>query len=86
MIYFLFITLFKLVASSFCKKVADLYEQRSRRVSSVVGAYWNPWDRITSEDALYQWTAHWAIGFEASIGLITGGFCAPFCTLGVLEM
>ena len=33
--------LFKLVASSFCKKVADLYEQRSRRVSSAVGAYWN---------------------------------------------
>ena len=36
MIYFLFITLFKLIASSFCKK-------KSRRVSSAVGAYWNPW-------------------------------------------
>ena len=40
MIYFLFKLLLKLVASSFCKKVADLYDQRSRRVS--VGAYWNP--------------------------------------------
>ena len=40
MIYFLFKLLVKLVASSFCKKVADLYDQRSRRVS--VGAYWNP--------------------------------------------
>ena len=27
MIYFLFLTLFNQVASSFCKKVADLYEQ-----------------------------------------------------------
>ena len=38
MIYFLFKPLFKLVASSFCKRVADLYEQRSRCVSSAVGA------------------------------------------------
>ena len=37
MIYFLFRPLFKLVASSFCKKVADLYEQRSRRVSLILG-------------------------------------------------
>ena len=39
MIYFLFKPLFKLVASSFCKKVANLYEQRSQRVLSAVGAY-----------------------------------------------
>ena len=25
------------------KKVADFYEQSSRRVSSAVSAYWNPW-------------------------------------------
>ena len=43
MMYFLFITLFKLVASSFCKKVADLYEQSSQRVTLAIGAYWNPW-------------------------------------------
>ena len=34
--------LFKQVVSSFCNKVADLYEQSSRRVSSAVVAYWNP--------------------------------------------
>ena len=36
---FFFTTLFKLVASSFYKKVADFYEQSNRRVSSAVGAY-----------------------------------------------
>ena len=35
-------TLFKLAASSSEKKIADFSEQRSRRISSVVGAYWNP--------------------------------------------
>ena len=30
-------------ASSFCKKVTDLYKQSSRRVSLAIGAYWNPW-------------------------------------------
>ena len=29
MIYFLFITLFKLIASSFCKKVADVFHRPS---------------------------------------------------------
>ena len=43
MIYFLFTMLFKVVASSFWKKAADFYEQSSRRVSSAIGAYWNPW-------------------------------------------
>ena len=43
MIYFWFITLLKLVASFFWKKVADFYEQSSRRISSAVDAYWNPW-------------------------------------------
>ena len=36
-------TLFKLVASSSGEKVANYSEQCSRRVSSVVGAYRNPW-------------------------------------------
>ena len=36
-------TLFKLVASSSAEKVADFSQQCSQRVSSVVGAYWNPW-------------------------------------------
>ena len=36
-------TLFKLVASSSAAKVADFSQQCSQRVSSVVGAYWNPW-------------------------------------------
>ena len=40
-IIFLCMALFKLVASSSEEKVADLSEQCSRRVSSVVGAYWN---------------------------------------------
>ena len=35
----LYMTLFKLVASSSEEKVADFSEQCSRRVSSVVGAY-----------------------------------------------
>ena len=38
-------TLFKQFASSFRKKVADFSGQSCRRVSSVVGAYWNPWAR-----------------------------------------
>ena len=42
MIHFWFITLFKLVASSFQQKVADLYEQSSRRISWAIGGYWNP--------------------------------------------
>ena len=37
--YFLFLTLFNQVASSFRKKVANLYEQSNRRVSSAVRAY-----------------------------------------------
>ena len=41
--YILFTTLFKQVAFSFQKKVTDFYEQSSQRVSSAVGAYWNPW-------------------------------------------
>ena len=41
-IIFLSMTLFKLVASSSEEKVADFSEQCSRRVSSVVGAYYNP--------------------------------------------
>ena len=40
---FLFTTLFKLVAFSFQKKVANLYEQGSRPILSAIGAYWNPW-------------------------------------------
>ena len=42
MIYFLFTTLFKVVASSFSKKVANLYKQSSRCISSAIGAFWNP--------------------------------------------
>ena len=42
MIYFLFTTFLKLIASFSGKKVADYSEQSSRRVSSFVGAYWNP--------------------------------------------
>ena len=41
LIYFLLTTLFKLVASSFYKNVADLYDQSSRRISWAVCAYWN---------------------------------------------
>ena len=37
--YFLFTMSFKLVASSFWKKVANLYEQSSQHVLSPVGAY-----------------------------------------------
>ena len=54
MIYFLCITLFNQVASSFCKKVADLYEQSSRRISSAVGAYWNPWKWYWNLSELYE--------------------------------
>ena len=54
MIYFLFITLFRLVAASFCKKVADLYEQTSWRVSSAVSAYWNPWDYVFVSPPAYM--------------------------------
>ena len=42
-IIFLSMTLFKLVASSSEKKVANFSEQRSQPVPSVVGAYLNPW-------------------------------------------
>lgn len=48
MMYFLFLTLFNQVASSFRKKVANLYEQSNRRVSPAVRAYWNPWWHIKS--------------------------------------
>ena len=41
-IIFLYMTLLKLASSSE-EKVADFTEQCSRRVSSVVGGYWNPW-------------------------------------------
>ena len=37
MIYFLFATLFL-----FYKRAADFYERSGLRVSSAVGAYWNP--------------------------------------------
>ena len=42
MIYFLFTKLFKLVASSSYKKVADLYEQSSQCLLSAISAFWNP--------------------------------------------
>ena len=41
-IIFLYMTLFKVVASSSEEKVPDFSEQCSRRISLVVGAYWNP--------------------------------------------
>ena len=53
-ILFLPMTLFKLVASNSGEKVADFSEQCSRRVSSVVGAHWNPWasNRLQTDNIL----------------------------------
>ena len=45
-IIFLYMTLFKVVASSSEEKVPDFSEQCSRRISLVVGAYWNPWPTL----------------------------------------
>ena len=39
MMHFLVMTLFKLVASSFYKKLADFSEKCSLRISSAIGAY-----------------------------------------------
>ena len=52
-IIFLCMALFKLVASSSEEKVADFSEQCSRRVSSVVGAYWNPCSIHVGDTLLY---------------------------------
>ena len=45
-IIFLYMTLFKVVASSSEEKVPEFSEQCSRRISLVVGAYWNPWPTL----------------------------------------
>ena len=53
-ILFFPMTLLKLVASSSGERVANFSEQCSWRVSSVVGAYWNPWasNRLQTDNIL----------------------------------
>ena len=52
-ILLLSITLFELVASSLEKKVAAFSEQCSWLVSSVVDAYWNPWEMHITKDVCF---------------------------------